>query len=145
MFNLYSYYACTISIQIMIYYAETMLMPLCCVLSLLLCITVPFFLHAIQRCIRTYLLVSSTETDFVGDMITSTLAVAEPGVGPDRRTNVIIPIVNDPINEHQETFVMCMEIAEAVDRDRITLGRSVTQLIINDDDSMCITHISLKA
>ena len=45
-----------------------------------------------------------------------------------------IPIIDDAINEHQETLVGFIEITEAIDTDTIMLGRSAAQLIIDDND-----------
>ena len=45
-----------------------------------------------------------------------------------------IPIIDDAINEHQETLVGFIEITQATDTDTIMLGRSAAQLIIDDND-----------
>ena len=73
-----------------------------------------------------------TVIDFVGDPITITLP--RPGGGTNRQVAVNIPIIDDAINEHQETLVGFIEITEAIDTDTIILGRSAAQLIINDND-----------
>ena len=67
--------------------------------------------------------------DFDDSIITVTLP------GPNRQVSVSIPIVDDMINEHQQTFVGYIVIADAVDPGTIEIGRSATQLIINDNDS----------
>ena len=76
---------------------------------------------------------SSAESDFIGDVITVTLP--RPGGGTNRVVEVNIPIVDDLINEHQETFVGYIEIVDAVDPATISLGVAAVQLIINDNDS----------
>ena len=76
---------------------------------------------------------SSAESDFIGDVITVTLPW--PGGGTNRVVEVIIPTIDDLINEHQETLVGYIEIAEAVDPSTISLGVAAVQLIINDNDS----------
>ena len=53
---------------------------------------------------------------------------------PIRQVEVEFPIVDDEIVEPQQSLVGYMEIANAVDIDTITLGRTATMLIINDDD-----------
>ena len=45
-----------------------------------------------------------------------------------------IPFVDDEINEFQETFVGYIKVENAVDPGTIMLERTVTQLIINDND-----------
>ena len=69
--------------------------------------------------------------DFDDSVITVTLS------GPVLQLPVDIPIVDDRINEHQETFVGYIVTAEfdAIDPSTVQLGRNVTQLIINDNDS----------
>ena len=52
--------------------------------------------------------------------------------------DVQIPFTNDEINEHQETFVGYITIESTVDNSTIQLGRTATQLIINDNDSKSI-------
>ena len=76
---------------------------------------------------------SFAESDFIGNVITVTLL--RPGGGTNRRVEVNIPIVDDTIIEHQETFVGYIEIADAVDPSTISLGVAAVQLIINDNDS----------
>ena len=66
--------------------------------------------------------------DFDDSIITVTLP------GPNRQVPVTIPIVDDRINEHQETFVGYIVIADATDPGTIELGRNATQLIIRDND-----------
>ena len=67
----------------------------------------------------------------MGDPITITLP--RPG-GGFRQVEVEIPFEDDEINEHQETLVGYIEIAEATDPDTIMLGRTATQLFIDDND-----------
>ena len=69
------------------------------------------------------------DSDFDGTPITITI----PG-GLNREVLVEIPIVNDTINEHQETLVGYIEVTSAEDPGTIVIGRSATQLIINDND-----------
>ena len=76
---------------------------------------------------------SFAESDFIGDVITVTLP--RPGGGTNRVVEVIIPIVDDTIIEHQETFVGYFVIADAVDPSTISLGVAAVQIIINDNDS----------
>ena len=71
------------------------------------------------------------DDDFNGNDITVTIPVD----GPLRQVNVRIPFTDDEINEHPETFVGYITIESAVDRSTIQLGRTATQLIINDNDS----------
>ena len=53
---------------------------------------------------------------------------------PIRQVEVEFPIVDDEIVEPQQSLVGYIEIANAVDIDTITLGRTATRLIINDND-----------
>ena len=57
-----------------------------------------------------------------------------PAQGTNRQVELNIPFTDDAINEHQETLVGYIEIASAVDTGTITLGRTATQLIIDDND-----------
>ena len=50
--------------------------------------------------------------------------------------DVSIPIVDDAINEGQESFVGYIELEDAVNQDTIILQCTTTQLIINDNDGM---------
>ena len=77
--------------------------------------------------------------DFDNSIITATLP------GPNRQVQVSIPIVDDMIIENQETFVGYIVIAEAIDPGTIELGRSATQLIINDNDSEYKESIAMYA
>ena len=52
------------------------------------------------------------------------------------RVYVPIPIVDDAINEGQESFVGYIELEDAVNQDTIILDCTTTQLIINDNDGM---------
>lgn len=74
----------------------------------------------------------SAESDFDGSEITVVL----PSLQGEVATQVAfqIPITDDLINEHQETLVGYIEISSAIDEDTITLGRTATQLIIDDND-----------
>ena len=71
------------------------------------------------------------EDDFNGYNITVTIPVD----GPLRQVDVQILFTDDEINEHQETFVGYITIESIVDNSTIQLGRTATQLIINDNDS----------
>lgn len=73
----------------------------------------------------------SIDADFTGDDITVTIPVE----GPLRQVDIRIPFEDDAINEHQETFVGYITIESTVDENTIQLGRTATQLIINDNDS----------
>ena len=72
------------------------------------------------------------DSDFDGDPIMITL----PHLGAETNRQVLleIPFVDDEINEHPETLVGYIEITSAVDSETIVLGRTATQLIINDND-----------
>ena len=54
--------------------------------------------------------------------------------GPIRQLPFDISIVDDRINEHQETFVGYIVMGDATDPSTIELGRNATQLIIRDND-----------
>ena len=72
----------------------------------------------------------------VEDFDGSTIIVQLPAGGiSGGQVDLEIPFVDDEIHEHQETFVGFIEIEDAEDPSTIEIGRRVTQLIINDNDS----------
>ena len=73
-----------------------------------------------------------TDSDFDGTPITITLP--NPAGGTVRQVELEIPVIDDMINEHQETLVGFIQIANAIDEGTIQLRRTATQLIINDND-----------
>ena len=87
--------------------------------------------------LHLFLVVFCAESDFDGSEITIVLTSLQGEVAT--QVAFQIPITNDLINEHQETLVGYIEISSAIDEDTITLGRTVTQLIIDDNDgNFCI-------
>lgn len=50
--------------------------------------------------------------------------------------DISIPITDDQIVEHPETFVGYIEITDSIDRGTITIDRNASQLIINDNDGI---------
>ena len=75
---------------------------------------------------------SHSESDFVGDPITVTLPRLGPGT--NRQVSLEILLFDDEINEHQETFVGFFEVTNALNYNTIVFGRTVTQLVIDDND-----------
>ena len=75
-----------------------------------------------------------TESDFIGTPIVITLP--NPDGGTVRQVELEIPIIDDLINEHQETLVGFIEITDATDEGTINLGRTAAQLIIDDNDGI---------
>ena len=51
---------------------------------------------------------------------------------------VLVPIIDDTINEKTETFVGIIRLINAVDPDNVMLGFNATQLIISDNDGKCV-------
>ena len=47
---------------------------------------------------------------------------------------VLVPIIDDTINEKTETFVGIIQLVNAVDPGNVILGFNATQLIISDND-----------
>ena len=67
-----------------------------------------------------------SESDFVGDPITVTLPRVGPGT--NRQVGIEIPIFDDEIVEHAETFVGFFEVTDALDYSTIVLGRTVVSM-----------------
>ena len=51
----------------------------------------------------------------------------------DTEKTVMVPIVNDDIQEPQESFVVRLLVTQA----RVQLAQDSSTIIINDDDSKC--------
>ena len=81
---------------------------------------------------------SHSESDFVGDPITITL-----GPGTNHQVGIEIPIFDDEIVEHAETFVGFFEVTDALDYSTIVLGRTVTQLRIDDNDGKHLKYLAV--
>ena len=90
-----------------------------------------------HRCIIS----SHSESDFVGDPITITLPRVGPGT--NRQVGIEIPIFDDEIIEHAETFVGFFEVTDALDYSTIVLGRTVTQLRIDDNDGKHLKYLAV--
>ena len=84
---------------------------------------------------------SHSESDFVGDPITITLPRVGPGT--NRQVGIEIPIFDDEIVEHAETFVGFFEVTDALDYSTIVLGRTVTQLRIDDNDGKHLKYLAV--
>ena len=90
--------------------------------------------HKLNICVRERgnVFFHYPDSDFDGDPIT--VILPRPGGGTNRQILLEVPFVDDEINEHPETLVGYIEITSAIDGDTIVLGRTATQLIINDND-----------
>ena len=97
-------------------------------------------MHSLIRYSRSFVSYNNiiiSESDFVGAPITIT--IPRPGGGTNRQVMLEVPFIDDNINEHEETFVGYIEIESAIDESILTFARTATQLIINDNDGMCVS------
>ena len=70
--------------------------------------------------------------DYVTDIIPVKLGPSEERRG--ETVTVLVPIIDDTINEKTETFVGIIQLVNAVDPGNVILGFNATQLIISDND-----------
>ena len=80
-------------------------------------------------------------TDFVTDEISVILPPTDKRRGDT--VNLLVPIIDDAINERSESFVGYIELVDATDTSTIEFGLRATQLVINDNDGT-ITLVSLN-